>query len=369
VAICCRKKPVIVLFIALVQLALCYSITANASPLYTSLHIERVAGSEACPDERAVFSAVARLFPETPLERSLPDSSVVASASVTIRPVLSGHEAYVTVLLPRPGERTLYVKNSDCIGLDEALAVSLVLLLDPEAEKRQSPLKETELTPSRPVALPPERPATPTGPSNRAKLKQVPQLSDTAPHPTHRLPHEHAQKHINLYVQANALATLGLLAKSAEGLDVGFNVSLTSGIGWTVQGLYLRAQPVKHAPGSVQLSLWGALTGPCYHPRIFGSDLRNWTLNTCLLLGVGAQNAVSAGYRQNDSADRPWVVLGPSLSLEKALTQRLSGALSLGFFGHLRREGFRVKGEGTVVEAPTAGALVQLGLKFGGIIF
>jgi hypothetical protein len=332
---------------------------AQSKPLHTWLAVEKLSGSESCPDEHAVFKAVARLFPETALERSYVSTDVVASATVTIHPVLGGHEALVQVTAPRPGEHTIAVKDADCRGLDEALAVTLVLLLEPERDGAVPIASAPETTNTAPPSTAPPTPPTRQKPSTRARTQEH---AVTAPFGSRSAP---SAPHVWGYARVTGFAGLGVLAKPAAGPTLGLSLVHETGLGLSVEGLRLWSQSAFRDGGKVDISLWGLLLGPCYRHRMTPS----WRTSACVLLGLGEQHAVAAGYRQPGSANRPWLVFGSTLSLYRRLSAPLSGSLSIGSFGHLRSQGFTVEGVGTVAEPPTAGVMAQLGLEVDGAIF
>jgi hypothetical protein len=156
-----------------------------------------------------------------------------------------------------------------------------------------------------------------------------------------------------------------MLAEPAAGAFFGVTLAHESGLALEAQGLRLWAQPAVRAPGQIDVSLSGALVGPCYERPI----AIDWRARACVFYGIGEQRAVAAGYRQDGSALRPWSILASTVSADHFLSRTLSSNLTIGIFSHLRREGFTIEGLGTVAEPKAAGVLMQLGLRFGGRIF
>ena len=80
---------------------------ASAASVEAVIEIERAPGSQACPDKEAVFRSIQRLFPERQFHRGSAGAESTARAHVTIRPLAPGHEAVLTLLPPRHGERVI----------------------------------------------------------------------------------------------------------------------------------------------------------------------------------------------------------------------------------------------------------------------
>jgi len=344
----------------------CVALPASAAPRRTWIHVDKRPGSESCPDEAAIFSAVSRLFPEATLAATTVPTNVDAAVEVTIQPRLDGHEAFVHVQAPHVGERSIAVKDADCRGLDEALAVTLVLLLEPEREATQ------------PNALPSNVTVTDTTTAQLTSHQVDATLHQAHAHnpgsaiprqegnttPSTPNPQNQSTKVMG-YAQVGVLGAMGLLARPSIGPLFGFRFEHASGFGIEFDGMRHWAQPVLRAPGRVDISLWGGLVQPCYTHQL----VKRWSMSGCVLAGFGQQTAVAAGYRQNGSATRPWLISGGSFRLLRTLSADVSGAMSFGAFAHLSGQGFSVAGVGTVAEPPSIGAFLRLDLVFGSKLF
>jgi hypothetical protein len=343
--------------------------TARAEPIGTWLEVERAPGSENCADADAVFRAMDSLFPEREMGRSVDPAHVVASAQVKVRPTSFGHEALVRVTLPRPGERVILVKEVDCRGLADALAVTLVMLLEPPQAPRSKridifgPATIASATANAPSVPEPAKTTSRPKESPRPSPKPAPAQPDaTTAGP---MPALARRARFDTEMSATGMLGIGLLPQLAGGPAIGFAMFHTSGVGFMAEGTRLWSLPSERGGGKVTVRLWGLFVGPCFRQRLS----RRAQLDVCLRLGAGLQQAASTGYRAPGNVERPWLVVGPNLVYNRVLSPSLHAYLGLGVVGQLRRETFSVDGVGLVADAPRAGLTADLGLKFGGRLF
>src|SRR5512138_2634383 len=157
--------------------ALAVSPPVRAEGVRTWLEIHRDRSSSLCPSEQSVFGAIARLFPAAPIRRSMDESQASASAVVSVRRTTQGgHEALIRVTRPREGERVIVDQDPGCEGLADALAVALVMLIEPE--RAAAPPNVAAGDPPRNVTSPNPAPST-TAPPYTAPSTTAP--PNTAP--------------------------------------------------------------------------------------------------------------------------------------------------------------------------------------------
>jgi len=336
---------------------------AQARQLGTLLEIERAEGSWSCPDTDAVFRAIAKLFPERALRRSTDPSDVVASARVQIRPVSVGHEALVAVTHPKRGERVILDRDFDCRGLADALAVALVLLVEPP-EAPRNPDASRELAP--PSEVPSAELPTATAPKPKSALEPEVATERALSKGSPTIPKASSPRKKSLGAEARTAVVggVGVLSKPALGAGVGLDLFHQSGWGLTLHGLRLWSSPAESQGGSVTLTLWAAALGPCYRYRI-GS---NFSLDTCVRFAVGVQHSAVDGFVEPASGNHPFMTVGPVLRVQQNFGRVLGGFVSLGGFGQLRPQSFSVKsGDATpqtieIAAAPRVGLMAELGL-------
>ncbi|MFZ5893519.1 MAG: hypothetical protein ACOY0T_20830 [Myxococcota bacterium] len=286
--------------------------------------VVRAPGSEACPEPEHIIAAARRLFPTTPVKLSKDAASAGLDANVLVEPIAGGHRATLKIGGERWRERQIVDKDPACRGLADALAVALVLLLEPDA-----------------------RPLTPTlGLAARREAKP-----ETSRQPTSALSAD---------VETGALGALGWLGAPGAG---GF----LSVLGAHSSGLALRARAMRvlsgetvvgAGPGAVDVSLWAVLAGPCWRFR----SNKDWLLTPCFDFGWGRQQGAASGLLVESRAEtRPWLVSGLSLGVAR----RLSGPLHLTLTGggsiRLHQQVFSVDGSPIVAQEPV-GAFVALGV-------
>lgn len=338
---------------------------AESRPVEAMIEIELAPGSEACPDKQAVFRSIERLFPEREFQQSSDASRSTARARVTIRPLAPGHEAVLTLLPPRRGERVIREQDPECRGLADALALAFVLLVAPPPEP--PPESETAATAGKPVAGAATNAVAPTtlpAPSDSPQSARGPA---PAPAPATARP-------FRAGIGASFVGGLGLLSEPALGAGGELELFHRSGWGLSLQGLRLWSRPAEAEGGSVTLSLWSLLISACYRQRL----TRRSALETCLRFGVGAQYAEVEGFQAPESGSFPWQVLAPSISYRQGFpgsSELLSGFVRVGFVGQLRAQSFSVRsadgsGENVqIADAPRFGVMAELGLMFGSGLF
>jgi hypothetical protein len=331
---------------------------ANDGPVEAVIELERAPGSQACPDKEAIFRSIQRLFPEREFHQGKSRSDSTARARVTIRPLSPGHEAVLTLLPPRRGERVIREEDEDCRGLADALALAFVMLVaPPDSSAETSPPGAT--SPDAPPASPPT-PAAPitksAQPENTAVPERVPET-------------RRATRPFRAGFGASLVGGLGVLSEPALGAGGEVELFHERGFGLSLQGLRLWSLPAEAQGGSVKLTLWGLLLAPCYRMRLGGTG----RLDACLRLGLGSQHASVEGFQAAESGSFPWTVLVPAVGYRHGLPglgELLSGFIRVGFVAQLRPQSFSLRREDTgenvpVASAPTFGVMTDVGLVFG----
>lgn len=332
----------------------------DAAPVEAIIEIEQAPGSQVCPDKEAVFRSIQRLFPEREFRQGSSTSGSTARARVTIRPLPPGHEAVLTLLPPRHGERVIREEDENCRGLADALALAFVMLVAPPRSSAESPSADAA----------PENDAATAPPTPPAAPEPKPTAPENAPIPA-RVPETRpATRAFRAGFGASVAGGLGVLSEPALGAAGELELFHERGFGLSVQGLRLWALPAEAEGGSVTLTLWGALFGPCYRQR-FASTSR---LDACLRFGIGSQHAKVEGFQSSQPGNFPWQVLVPSLSYRHGmpgLGELLSGFVRVGFVAQLNPQSFSVRPEdgsgqnATIASAPRFGVMTDIGLMFG----
>ena len=359
-------------FGALLALALLASANARAQssvgnpPLEAVIEIEQAPGSEACPDKEAVFRSIKHLFPDREFRQGSDASESTAHARVTIRPLRPGHEAVLTLLPPHRGERVIQERDQDCRGLADALALAFVMLVAPPNAPAESASAGELSTPQAAAAA-----ASPNASEAAAPKPVETQKSARAPEREREPARPPGARSFRAGIGASLVGGLNLLSEPALGGAGEIEIFHRRGWGLSVQGLRLWSLPAEGEGGSVTLTLWGLLLGPCYRQPLSARA----QLDACLRFGIGSQHASAQGFLAADSGNFPWQVLVPSISYRQGLSELLAGFVRVGFVGQLRPQSFSVRradGSGEKVEiasAPTFGVMTEIGLMFGTGLF
>jgi len=346
---------------------------AGGEPVEAVIQIEQAPGSEVCPDKEAIFRSIRRLFPEREFRQSSDAAKSTARARVTIRPLAQGHEAVLTLLPPRRGERVIQEQDKDCRGLADALALAFVMLVAP-----RDPDAESELTgdASKPGAAAAAQTPDVAGVPPRKSVQQQESVRASQTEPTaetERAPNR-AARSVQAGVGASLIGALGALSKPALGVGGEVELFHRSGWGFSLQGLRLWSQPAEAEGGSVTLTLWGVLAAPCYRRRLAVAS----RVDACLRLGIGSQYAQVNGFLSPQSSSYPWLVLVPQLSYRQGFTglgELLAGFVRVGLIAQLQPQAFSVRladgsGENVpIAGAPKFGVMTDIGLVFGTGLF
>jgi hypothetical protein len=324
------------------------------APIDSRIEVERGPGSEACPDAAAVFRSLAKLFPERAFRETSAAASAAASARVVIRALPAGYEAVLSMRAPHTGERVIGEKDQACGGLADALALAFVMLVEPPEGQVGAPSGSSA----------PALPAKPAPPAPSA-----PQLNAARPAPDAVAPR--GARSFTGNIAASGIGGFGLLSKPAAGAALGIELVHASGWGGALGGMRLWSPPSEAQGGSVRLSLWALLAGPCYERRVRGVS----SLDACVRVGVGSQSATVEGFLNSRSPSVPWVIVTPTFGYRLRVAGALTGFVRIGPVVQIRPQSFSAReddGSGRTVQvagAPKVGVMAELGLLTGGAGF
>jgi|GEM_PF-1547474 len=337
-----------------------------AAPVEAVIEIEQAPGSEGCPDKEAVFRSIRRLFPEREFRQSSTASGSAATARVSIRPLPPGHEAVLTLLPPRRGQRVIREQDEACRGLADALALAFVMLVAPPDPQAAPESARDRAQPGAPAVANPAAAAAPA--------PKPAELPKSVREPERATPSAAAARSYRAGVGASLVGGVGVLSEPALGTAAEIELFHRRGWGLSLQGMRLWSTPAEAEGGSVTLTLWGLLVAPCYRLRLTAAA----GVDACLRFGVGSQHAEVQGFLSPESGNYPWLVLVPQLSYRQGLpglSERLSGFVRVGLVGQLRPQSFSVRladGSGENVQiasAPNFGVMAEIGLIFGTRLF
>jgi hypothetical protein len=292
------------------------------------LELTRTDDAQQCPDADRVWQSVNTLFPGKHVHASADSKRSNERVSISVSHKLEGYEAIFSIESEPGAESHLVDPDEQCQGLADALAVALILRLDPERERE--PKRATE---SRQVSPPPR-----------------PEVAFEQPRVTW------------LAAEGSAIAGAGLLSDLAQpsfGTAFGFAVN-RQGIGLRARALRLISTPTLVSGGSVHVDLWAALLGPCWRFTLS----RRWALDPCLELGLGRQHGIAQDFPVHREASATWLGIAPTITLSAEVSGPLRATLAAGGVALVRGQRYAVDGR-VVAEQPPFGLLISLGLSVG----
>jgi hypothetical protein len=294
------------------------------------LEVARTPDAAACPDARRLSQTVEALFDASVVRLAGSAKDAALSVAISIARGDAGYAAVVRVENERWSERRIVDRDPDCRGLPEALAVAVVLLVEPHAESRRR-----EQNPGFAASAAPSEPAR-------------------------------RQRATHFAVEGSGLfgtGLLGALGSPTFGAALGASVS-HGGPGFRVRGLRLLRQAESYAPGTVELDAWAMAFGPCWRFAL----PRGLALWPCVELGLGRQRAEARGFTVNGGDAAPFRVLLTGATLDVPLAGPLHATAFVGGAFRLHRQNYFIDDESVEIQpkaAPFLGLGLAMAFKFG----
>jgi len=314
---------------------------SRADPLRASLVVTRGEGAEDCPDTAGVVARVRAITGADTV--SAPDGeSRETWVQVELVRQLSGYRAVIAARGRRQGTRSIDDVGPGCSSLADALAITLVMLLDPDVQPEAKPAPATvppRPEPLAPQAQPKERVATP------ARNESSPARSTR----------------VRLGGEANFGGSVGILGHAVPLFEGGARIGAGSFLSFGAGGGILFSDQVVAPGGSVDLGLAYAYLRAC--AEVFenaGSEL-----SLCLEPLVGSLSGEGNGYDLPSPRSQLWVALGGAAELRAPLASFLFWHARLLALAPLIEQSFTVQNAGLEEEAfvtPPLGGMMTLGL-------
>lgn len=309
-------------------LTLTCTLEARADAPRPALVVTRAQGAEDCPDAAGLATRMSGMSLGNPFETS-PEVPRDTWVQVEFSQALSGYRAVISARGRRQGTRSIEDVGPGCASLADAVAITLVMLLDPELG-RPSPLP----TP-RPTALP-----------------LVPDESTPRPAP---------EPGVRFGVDAGGGATLAVLEHAAPYVEGGLTLRVGSWLAFGLGGGYVFPDHAVIPSGSVELDLWYAYARAS--ARVFEHE------GTRVLLFAGPSTGSLGGqgvdYAQNPEARRWWIAGAFGGELHAALSHSSWWTARLMLLVPFRHAEFYVLDGGvrqTAFETPAVGGALALGV-------
>ena len=286
---------------------------AQAADDSVRLSVVRSRDAASCPDQEQMSALVAAL--------RRPDASPLGPVLVDVQFVRDPDQGPFRVTLnvsgARSGRRTLDDQSTSCTELAEAAALSIAMLLDPQAAVRAM----TAPPSSAPVA-PPASPGLPGPP-------------------------------VELRLGASGLLTTGQTATPAGGIEGSLGVRWGDRWQASVGALWLPARTFALAPGSLDVDVLGATAEGCWLPSVYRLHM-----GPCARLGAGRYQAHAHGFTENDDPSKSWLAAGLLGRVGGALLGPVEWRVQAGWMLPLLRRTFRIDGiDGLAFDPPAAGGL------------
>lgn len=260
-------------------------------------------GAESCPDEGAVRSAVAARLGYDPFFPYAP-----TTLFAEIERTSSGYVAQIklvdgasTVL----GSRELRQAGERCADIIDTMALSISIAIDPDSLTRPPGTPPTGAVEPAPAPAEPEREAPPPPPSDRPKGPPPERPSRPAPAVGHTVA-------IDLGVAP--AVSLG----AAPAVSVGASAFVRArrrALSLAVEGRYDLPASRSVEGATVETSLATGALVPCLH---FG------IASACALAALGSIRASSRGVLRPRTSSAIHAAVGPRVTLDLPLTERLS---------------------------------------------
>ncbi|WP_437653992.1 hypothetical protein [Sorangium sp. So ce1182] len=307
------------------------------------LSVTRGDGAEGCPDAARLIERVEQL-------RGRPETGASGAYHVGFT---RGADGFRASIRSGGGARVLRDRGPSCAALEQATAVTLVLLLDsdarassppePDAGARDEPARAPgapALSPGAPAEVPPAPPG-PTGGGGGAQEDE-----GAAPSPERGA--------TRLTLAAGAAGLFGVVRPFAPALSAELGVG-GARFRATLGALWLVPQTLEHGPGELREALLGGAVRTCFAAA--GSEALRFEV--CSGLHAGRLKVVASGYTRNDVAETAWLAVPLEVSLA-SLAGPLGFDVGAAALVPLRRNDFSVDGVGVAYRSPPVGALVSL---------
>ncbi|MFO0613868.1 MAG: hypothetical protein U0414_14850 [Polyangiaceae bacterium] len=318
--------------------------TVRAEPGTATLFVQRGVGAEGCEDTHALRERINRIAERDAIVRG--DASLRltlqfdrAEAGPGFRALL--HVSSQEVDAPS-GNREFSDVGPTCLALDEAIAVSIALLLD-------------DVPRAAPVISPDATTHAPPKPLSPVEYSERPTASAT--------------------FDASAITSAGVVGSSTFGFELGFDFRatrpapgkriapyLTVGVGLLT--LIEDVEPT--AGGEIHLHLVAARVPACF---AFHVANQSFGAQFCGFPALGTMIATGRGYAENATAYEPWFSLGASAIAEAAIVGPLSFTGRLELLVPIARPTFVLERLGTggatqdAFEPSPVGAAAGVGIR------
>ncbi len=321
---------------------------AHAHEARASLVVTRGEGAEDCPNTDALaarMTAIAGQEIASPADAE-PRATWI---NVELLRVLAGYRAVISTRGERKGTRTIEDVGSDCKSLSDAVAIALVMLLDPGVSLEPKPAPPTPVANVTPEPAPPQ--ADPAARSARAAADfGAAEPRSTAP---------------RFGAEASGGATLAVLEHAVPLLEGGARLrlgwwSFGTGVGYVFPDR-VADDRVAEAPRGVELELVYAYARAC--GALFTNEQSR--LELCAEPMAGSLRGEGDGYSETDPRRLLWSAVAATAELYTRLSGPLLWSARVRVLVPVVRHGFSVElpeGRARAFTMPPLGGTLSLGV-------
>jgi hypothetical protein len=294
------------------------------------LSVVRQVGAEGCADGEVLAQRVREIAGAPVLTTSL---AAPVRVDVVIVREPSYYEATLSVSGEQRGFRRLRDAGVECRGLDEAIAVTVAMLLDPQAQAESAEIAAVSPPPSRPPEVTP------------ARAVRAPEPSDT------------------VHLRAELSAGMGMALLDKPVAQAGLGVGLANRrFELTLGAKALQADRVSDGRGYADLQLYFAYLRAC---ATIAGTRQVLALDLCGGPMVGVLSGAGNGYDRDLNEQMSWLAGAVGARLEATVVSPISWHLSVLAIAPLARRSLSVMQAGESHElfhTRNLGAIAELGL-------
>ena len=314
---------------------------AQAAAPRASLVVTRSEGAEDCPDTATLAARVAAIGNDEILDAAGTEPRETW-INVELLRVLSGYRAVISARGKRKGTRTIDDVGQDCSSLSDAVAIALVMLLDPDV-------------PLEPKPVPPrsEERSSVTPQARTKAAVPAPAFADRG------APDETAG--LRFGAEASGGATLGVVEHALPLLEGGARLRLGELVALAAGAGYVFPDRVASRGGSVKVDLVYGYTRACV--RLFTTPASRFEL--CAEPMLGTLRGDSTGYTSSTPQSVVWTAASASAEIYTPLSGPFWWSARVRLLVPVIRQGFSVELDEQRTRAftmPQAGGTLSLGV-------
>lgn len=311
---------------------------ASAEPPRASLVVTRDDGARDCPDA-AGFAERVRLIAGTSMVDAATSEARNTWIQVELTRAFGGYRAVISLQGRRHGKRTIDDVGPGCSSLADAIAITLVMLLDPELERAAEP-------PPVPVAAASSAPASAPRQVEKPVLRQASQPA-----------------HLVVGAEFAAGLSFSVLEGSAPFADGGARLQVGRWVSFGAGGGFVFSDRARFGSGSVDLELGFVYLRACA-AAVSSPRAR---IELCLEPMLGSLTGAGNGYAAIHTKSVLWPAAAGVIQLYGPFAPNAFWSLRvLALAPLVKDQGFSVVQAGVrtpAFELPAAGGMLSVGVR------